>query len=428
VSTDELKAETKAGLESHGLKMILAAGVNGFMYPRHSGPLLCQPHLVAALLSVTESTAIDLKGCREGIKILQDHVLEKLSYLRLNGSELTPRDVEYISKLKTLRSLDLTFTSTRDGDLSPLAALTGLESLNLDMVRFGSLDWLAALTNLKSLDLSDYRRDDLPLENLTTLTKLETLNLARSGVRRLGPLAAFPNLKYLNLHDNHLGSHELVHLVSLKNLKVLNLDRNGLTSVSVLSELTSLEHLNLSRNGGFTGLGDLAGLNLKSLELSGLRDGVDQVEVGALPAFPSLEFLDLRFSVFPSDSLKLATLTNLKTLNLEGTHDFVTTLDEISSLKNLKTLNIGQTAVTSLAPLSGLTKLESLSFANTGISNIEPLAGMKRLSYICLRDTRVRDMKTLLSLSSLRLVSGIDKSHLTPAELETLKESVEFTW
>ena len=108
-------------------------------------------------------------------------------------------------------------------DISPLAGMTKLESLQLGGLVIDDLSIVANMPNLMSLTVFGGKRltDVRPLANLT---KLQALTLRGNLISDITPLVGLTNLRYLDVQDNQI------------------------TDVSPLTGLTKLERLFLSDN------------------------------------------------------------------------------------------------------------------------------------------------------------------------------------
>ncbi|KAF5830839.1 hypothetical protein DUNSADRAFT_13963 [Dunaliella salina] len=113
--------------------------------------------------------------------------------------------------------------------LEPIAALTGLTSLDCSQMKVGDLQPLATLTNLRCLRIYGLKgpmacRPDsacpLFLEPVAALTGLTSLNCSYMTVGSLRPLAALTNLRHLSCYATR-----------------------GVTSLEPLAMLTNLERL-----------------------------------------------------------------------------------------------------------------------------------------------------------------------------------------
>ncbi len=212
-------------------------------------------------------------------------------------------------------------------DLSPLAGLTALQTLDLSETGVTDVSPLAGLTALKTLHLSETGVTDL--SPLAGLTALESLDFRETGVTDLSPLAGLTVLEILSLNGTSVT--DLSPLSGLTALEWLDLDGTGVTDLSPLSGLTTLQTLDL-RGTGVTDLSPLAGLTaLKTLSL--WRTGV-------------------------TDLSPLSGLTALVRLDLDGTG--VTDLSPLSELTVLEILSLNGTSVMDLTPLAGLTALQTL--------------------------------------------------------------------
>jgi hypothetical protein len=111
-------------------------------------------------------------------------------------------------------------------------------------------------------------------------------------------------------------------------------------------------------------------------------EGVDVIlaNLDTLPLLPRLR--GLTWLLMPSgttdaDLVKLATLTNLKTLSLVGTG--VVDVSSLAALTNLKTLSLAGTGVADLSPLATLTNLKTLFLDGTEVTDLSPLATLTNL-------------------------------------------------
>jgi hypothetical protein len=169
---------------------------------------------------------------------------------------------------------------------------------------------LAVLTALRSLDLGDTRVSDLtPLRELTTL---EVLDLAGTDVRDIRPLTGLTALQSLDLTATPV--KDVAPLGRLEALYSLNLWGTRISDVMPLRTLSKLQFLNLraTRVGDVTWLGELT--ELRALYLWGTAVG----DVAPLGALAALQFLDLS-GTRVTDVTPLASLKQLKRLDLTGT-------------------------------------------------------------------------------------------------------------
>ena len=159
---------------------------------------------------------------------------QALTELELSQQGVDP-DQPYIHSLSALQYFtNLTYLGlgyavqnaddpTAPIDITVIANLTNLESLQMAGVVINDLSPLATLVQLKSLTLFN---GDQPLD--------------------LAPLAGLVNLEALTLRNNRIS--DLTPLSGLAKLGYLDLEGNQITDVSPLAGLTGLERLYLTDN------------------------------------------------------------------------------------------------------------------------------------------------------------------------------------
>jgi len=162
-------------------------------------------------------------------------------------------------------SLDLAIENSKVSDLSPLAGLSGLTTLNLDGTQVRDLSPLAGLSGLIVLSLDGTQVSDLsPLAGLSGLT---VLSLDYMQVSDLSPLAGLRGLTVLSLWSTPVG--DLSPLAGLSGLTELYLGHAPVSDLSPLARLSGLTELNLERTQ-VSDLSPIAGLSrLRKIVLSG---------------------------------------------------------------------------------------------------------------------------------------------------------------
>jgi hypothetical protein len=145
--------------------------------------------------------------------------------------------------------VDLEGRPVTNEDLKPLAALSGLEQLNLDRTKIapGGLAPLAGLTNLTSLSLAGTAIGDADLVSLHRLRKLRTLHLEDTGVGDAGMahLESLAALDSLTVHGSKVTGAGLGPLCGLPKLRQLWLDQCQITPATVewLKQMRALKRL-----------------------------------------------------------------------------------------------------------------------------------------------------------------------------------------
>ena len=82
----------------------------------------------------------------------------------------------------------------------------------------------------------------------------------------------------------------------------------------------------------------------------------------------------------------------------------MTSLEDLSKLKNLKVLRIALEDISDLSPLSGLEALEIIDLRHNPVEDVSPLATLPALREICLYESRVSDLSSLSSCLMLETI------------------------
>lgn len=149
--------------------------------------------------------------------------------------------LEGLRGLEALRELELLLKAPTVTSLAPLAALTGLERLQLGGLALGDVKPLGALTGLRTLGLGDFPR----LSTLPSLAKhlaLRSVWLRRlPKLTRLAPVAAAPALESLDVSDcAHLDVPHFRPFVGHPKLKRVHLDIGGASKRNQVLSLLGL--------------------------------------------------------------------------------------------------------------------------------------------------------------------------------------------
>ena len=366
---------------------------------------------------------VDGQTFESDLALLEGAIVLTTSVVLIRGSELERwilRDLGHgregpvtWSEAAALTQLELVFNEIVIVDVSPLAALTGLERLDLSENQIVDVGPLAALTNLKGLGLRVNAIVDVG--PLATLTNLEGLELGDNAIVDVGPLAALTNLKGLGLGDNAVV--DVGPLAALTNLKGLDLRVNAIVDVGPLATLTNLEGLELGDNA-IVDVSPLAALtNLEWLDLSENQ----VVDVSPLAALTNLERLRLDgnpldvSSLAGSTSLRdlwlgddqivdvssLASLTSLEALRLDG---IPVNVSSLAGLTSLKVLELPDNAIVDVSSLASLTSLKDLWLEDNAIVDVSPLAALTSLERLGLHGNQIVDVSSLAALTSLRML------------------------
>ncbi|XP_029003667.1 uncharacterized protein si:ch73-173p19.1 isoform X2 [Betta splendens] len=270
----------------------------------------CLSQLSLNQTAVTEATLVVLPACVPQLRLLsikQTKVedlsalaqLSSLQTLNLDGTVVREESLKHLATLPALSSLSLAGIPIADGNHA-LQSISGLKLTHLTLpgrhsVNDSGLSFLSALSLLLELDLTDYTQvTDQGVQHLATMTRLKKLSLSNTQVTDAG----LPSLR------------------GLQELQDLCLDRTAVTSRGVAALITCLPHLQV-------------------LGLASTRVGDTVVRRGVVLCSQLLK-LNLSRTRITDHGLKFLKPMHLAQVNLDGTG---VTLMGIASL--LPLTNIG---------------------------------------------------------------------------------------
>ena len=159
-------------------------------------------------------------------------------------------EYEHLTSLTSLKTLLLLSNSIPRGESSYLSHLTGLERLELVLVKtFGGEECLDALTGLTRLSLQQMRSYDYPwLNKVSKLTNLASLDLSMCHVlpRHLEGLLAMSALTELSLAGCRLGNSGANVIAKISTLRDLNVRGCHVVNHSLLAPLCQLTSLSIT--------------------------------------------------------------------------------------------------------------------------------------------------------------------------------------
>ena len=94
-------------------------------------------------------------------------------------------------------------------------------------------------------------------------------------------------------------------------------------------------------------------------------------------------------------------ITQIDELDISG-NKYITNIEPLSALNNLKRLDISKTNVSDLKPIRNLTKLEELNVSNTQITTLEALKYASTLKYLQAHHTPLTDISVVARLPKLQ--------------------------
>ena len=305
-----------------------------------------------------------------------------------------------LSPLTNLRPWRLDIARMGVSDLSPIADMTSLQSLDF------SENAVADITPLQHLDLEYLHFADnavVDLSSLRTLARLERLTLASNNVVDLEPVARLPQLDVLDLSDNAV--EELMPLFARTEGRLrVSLSGNPVndSSMAALRPEELYHHPNATDRSLAIYLGPL---DLSVVE----EDFADEALRSYL--YPQMVGSGrwgsgVGFAGWPTTPFDIAVWSVL--------------FDEHYGRLGNK---IG--CVQELAGVEKLVNLERIELRGCGIEDLEPLEGLERLRTLKLRQNLIADISALATLPNLETVdlAGNDISDLTAlSELQNLRD------
>ena len=258
----------------------------------------------------------------------------------------------------------------------------------------------AAIRNALNKPIGDITQADME-----TLTTLENDGTQTGRIQSLEGLEYAINLKKLLLPNNNIQDiSQLEYLINLEELDISYL-ADPADDISVLRHLTKLKKLNLSDNNHLQDAAVV--LQLPALESLTL-EGYDAFDFTLISSLTNLKELNIG-STWVDNLDFLNGLDSLEILNIDNNYD-ITSLASLN-LPSLKYLSAN--SVDNLSDISGLRnspKLEYLSIAmqtspsstDVGVlSDISPLENLVNLKYVNLYNNVIDDVTPLANLTAL---------------------------
>lgn len=245
------------------MRQLRTLGIHGRMYHRED-----QLATLSAVAKLTDLEHLNVSVSVAGAGDLDP--LARLTNLKSLALEIRnnvrARDgLAAIAKLTQLEQLSLTTRQSTSVDLACLAGLTNLKSLVIQCTPGGAAP-LPALPQLEALGLSYVPVADADVARLAASGRLRTLCLGHSGISEAGlaGLALVPSLTELALDEDTLTVEGLEALAALKSLKSLHVThlREASTDYDDLDELV---------------LDDGESLEIRSSGLERLREVIDSL-------------------------------------------------------------------------------------------------------------------------------------------------------
>ncbi|XP_050232039.1 receptor-like protein 1 [Mercurialis annua] len=263
-------------------------------------------------------------------------LLGHLEVLDLSFNWLAGNSLSFMNKFSSLKSLNLEEENFDENllNISEIGRLStklkNLEVLDLSYsLVSGKLSSLSGFSSLKSLDLSFITTKSMPFIDLPYFKNLEHLSLdyvSSLSSTSLLNIGSMTSLKSLSLHDCELDLHSSLDLCELVHLQELDISRNYLSGAIPLcfANLTSLHRLDLSYNSFQIPSSFEPFLNLSKLKYLDGNNNEIYAEIESNFMAPKLQLEILRLSahgngggalpkfIFHQRDLREVDITNVK--------------------------------------------------------------------------------------------------------------------
>ena len=366
------------------------------------------------LKDVPELRELAIRGDDGSYNRTEIAYLESLRHLERLEVNLDTNTLDVIADMDTLKVLDLDGGNYHQRNIEQLAKLTQLETLILHRIAadYVSLDWVKQFPKLQhlsieSLDLQDISAlGDMPnLQSLELLDEGEDEVLTREQLQTLNDFG----IKKIKVAGNQL---------SVANELALRPDRKKLSPAELVQDMYPNQrlHLDLGWQEDQPLSGEERRRCLRDINWLAEEDFMFLQEL-SLPAevkdFSPIKGLDqlieLRVEGLAFDDLSLlAKMSQLNTLDVEGTR--VTDLEKLPLpiVRQLETIDLSKTKVTSVEALKSARVMMWCDFDETVVKEI-PIFESDSLRYLSANKTLVTDLSPL----SNSLVEGYRSKSFT---------------
>mgnify|MGYP000353425081 CR=1 FL=1 len=343
-----------------------------------------------------------------------DHLnkISALDSLDLSGNAFI-QDLSPLEALRDLKYVDISNTMIRE--LGPISNVTFLSYLDVSNTPTEDIQFIKYAENLSYLDISNTLIENI--DELSNLSNLRVLKASNTPLMSFAAMNSFEGLEELNLEQS--GFNNLESIKELKQLKKLDIQGNYLINFNFLAELEALEEINLKR----TNIRDLAPLkNLPNLRVL----NINETEVNSLTPIDEKESLQKVYADrtgISEDQADDFARNNRQVLLIHNVENLITWwstlpdgwMEELS--KEMPGMQLGNPTV---EEVSRIVSLDSLDISGSGIISLRPVLKFKKLVFLKFDDTQVHDLSPLRELKTLRKISGNNTIVTNVEDLENL--------
>ncbi len=316
------------------------------------------------------------------------------------------------NELWGLATLELPAETT---DLSDILTCSSLLSLKLNDASGLDLTPLAKLTSLESLDLSGCTISTGALSAIASLPKLRELRLRGCALTDLSALSSLSSLEVLDISNNAIS--DLTSLQGMTSLRELYASTNTISSISALAPANQIELLDVSSNR----LATLAPLDGKAALHTLIAPENKLTNLNALKNCTALARLDVSNNQI-TDLSPLAGLTDLATLLAD--HNQIEAIPDFSKAVSLNRVSLNYNQIPDLKGLGGLTYLNYVAVDYNNIRDLSPLYDCPTLVQVDAFANAVSD--SVEPLTEKDVIVNYDPTFTLPdEETEDAEESEE---
>lgn len=281
------------------------------------------------------------------------------------------------------------------------------------------------LKSITSLDLQGVTGSQIAnLSGIEDFTNLEELNLSGNAITNMDTVPQLLNLVSLNMSGNDLNTNEdvLNTISSLTNLRTLNLANTKLNNLNALSNLNKLVNLILSGNqiNDFSPI--IGFVTINKLDIS---NNSSFVTLGPITSLQELKELNISYTGLTSlDGIdSFLQLEKLYASNITGLQkdknrlDSLYSVDEdkIAYLSNLKVLDLSSSGITETKDSTG----KVIQSANQAPIAFDKLAKLPSLEELYLENMGISSLNGIVNLKNLKILD-LANNKIDSDELENL--------
>lgn len=364
---------------------------------------------------LTAEQAIEkLRDSGAKVYIDEDSVPYSVDLFRSSGTE---EIAKCLGAIKTLREIDFGQRKFNNDAMRYLVDLPDLVEVNLSLVPITD-DGLKTLVNNKNIEILDLTGVELKdLSPLAQLTKLKSLDLQHCFVtdEKLSFLENLNSIETLILGSTEITDKGVETLARLPRLKSLSLPHCRITDAAVpaLINCESLVEIQLAYQIGNSFDPDESYISKQGLEkLKSAKPHLDIYGTEAFPIFATVRLRDedgesITRELMLDDLLRIHDKSSVTMINLAYSILDDAQFKPIAQFEKLEELYLGRTWITddSLAQISTLKHLKALDLTNTRVTDMgaAKLASCTLLEKLYLDDTLVQGecFKRLVALDKL---------------------------